>query len=273
MDFLILILLFCFGVLIGSFLNVVILRYNTGLSFWSGRSQCLTCTHTLYWYDLFPLGTFLVNRMRCRYCETRLSSQYPLVELGLGCLFALLGLVYEFELAMAPLLFLSASILSFLVLIFVYDLRHKIIPNAHVYSFIVLSGLYLLVTHFFHTPTNLLLDLLAGPLLAFPFWALWFFSQGTWMGFGDVKLAWGIGWFLGFSAGVSAIILAFWIGAVVSLSIIAYNKIQEKRATSAWMKSLSMKSEIPFAPFLIAGCLIVFYCNISVIDLSILFGG
>ncbi len=272
MDFLIIVVLFGLGVIVGSFLNVVILRYNTGLSFLHGRSQCLTCTHTLEWYDLFPLVSFVVSRMRCRYCSTRLSPQYPLVELGLGLLFASTGLLYSFEASMLPLIITDLAILSFLMLIFVYDVRHKIIPDTHVYSFIALALLHGVLSHVL-LGTNLWSFLFAGPLLALPFWLLWSVSRGTWMGFGDVKLAWGIGWMLGISAGVSAIILAFWIGAVVSLGIMAYNKIRE-RMYPAWIHNpLGMKSEVPFAPFLILGCLLVYYFNFSVIDLSMLFIG
>src|SRR3989344_4006867 len=84
------------------------------------------------------------------------------------------------------------------------------------------------------------------PLLALPFAAIWFLSRGTWMGLGDAKLALGLGWLLGFSQALSGVVLAFWSGAVIGALLIALTK------------KYGMKSEIPFAPFLVLGAVIAF---------------
>ena len=100
-------------------------------------------------------------------------------------------------------------------------------------------------------------DIIAGPVLALPFVLLWLFSKGTWMGLGDAKLVLGIGWTLGLVSAISAIILAFWIGAVISV---------------AWMfivfKKVKARYEIPFGPYLVIGMYLVLFFGIKVIDFS-----
>src|ERR1700752_70221 len=85
---------FVFGTIIGSFLNVVALRYNTGFSL-GGRSRCFSCGKTLYWYKLIPLFSFLIQGGRCRKCHSQISIQYPLVEALTGLVF--LGLFLKFQ--------------------------------------------------------------------------------------------------------------------------------------------------------------------------------
>lgn len=259
---------FFFGTIIGSFLNVVILRYNTGVSL-QGRSKCFSCGKELRWYELMPVLSYLILRGSCRSCKSVISAQYPLVELLTGLLFWGVYIKGHNDLsAIYPL-----TIISLLVIILVYDLRHKIIPNGIVYAFITLSFANLFVDMsemVFQTPT--MLDALAGPILALPFALIWLFSKGRWMGLGDAKLIVGIGWALGFVYGLSAVILAFWIGAAVSLMILGTQKIPIHKLIlpkflfkHSFSKSLlSIKSEIPFAPFLIIGFLLVFFFNITV---------
>jgi prepilin signal peptidase PulO-like enzyme (type II secretory pathway) len=114
-------------------------------------------------------------------------------------------------------------------------------------------------------PANIFyLTLLAGPVLFLPFFILWIVSNGRWIGLGDGKLALGFGWMLGLDYGLSAIVLAFWIGAVVSIFLIARERLNLKK------KQLTMKSEIPFAPYLILGYAIVYFLSIDVMGLHTL---
>mgnify|MGYP003393724366 FL=1 len=230
---------FLLGTIIGSFLNVVILRYNTGVSI-TGRSGCFSCGKKLEWYELVPILSFLFLRGKCSKCNTKISWQYPLVELVTGLLF-----VFSFQYG-----FYYLFIFSLLIVITVYDLRHKIIPDGLVFTFIGLAFLKL----FYYTN---ILDFLAGPILFVPFFLLWYLSKGKWMGFGDAKLAIGIGFFMGFVGGVSSIILGFWIGAMAGLLWIGISAM--------FGKHIGMKSEIPFAPYLILGMLITFFFHINVI--------
>lgn len=251
------IIYFILGTLIGSSLNVVILRYHNR-SFFSGRSRCFSCGKTLRWFELVPIFSYLFLKRRCRSCKSIISAQYILVELGTGLLF-LFAYIKGFTGIEMPIVL---SILSLLTAIFVYDLRHKIIPDGLVSLFILLSFVSLFINTAplsFSLPP--LLDFLAGPLLFLPLFALWFYSKGTWMGLGDGKLALGIGWHLGLELGVSAIVFAFWIGAVVSVLLL----LIQNRKTSNWKKVIkkSRKIEIAFGPFLIAGYLLALYFELN----------
>ncbi len=247
---------FIFGATIGSFLNVVIYRYNSGTSFTCGRSMCFSCGKTLSWYELVPVVSFVLQRGRCIGCKSKISWQYPLVEIMTGLLFVA---VFWSQYSITETVYLLI-LMSIFVVISVYDIRHKIIPDGFVYAFIVLSLLQLV-----WMPNVQVLDWMAGPILFLPFAGLWFFSKGTWMGFGDAKLALGIGWFLGFYAGLSAIILAFWIGSVFGLTLIGIGKA---RGLFLGGTRFTIKSEIPFGPFLILSMLLVFFFSIDVFSLS-----
>ncbi len=222
MDILVLILLFVFGTIIGSFLNVVILRFNTGRSL-GGRSGCMSCGKKLVWYELFPVISYLFLRGVCSKCKTTISWQYPLVEALTGFLFVL---IYMKLIPVMPAEFVQTffylAMTCLLIVIAVYDVKHKIIPNPFVYTFIVLAfiNLFLDSTAWFSMSTWS--HLLAGPILALPFASIWLFSKGTWMGLGDAKLIIGIGWILGLGAGANSIILAFWIAAIWAMWHLVY---------------------------------------------------
>ena len=257
---------FLLGLIIGSFLNVVILRYNTGLGI-SGRSGCFSCGKKLEWYELIPVVSFIVQKGRCRKCGAVLSLQYPLVELLTGFLFLGIFLKYYFLSLSYEHFFFTVFfylvIWSLLVVILVYDLRHKIIPDMLVYGFAFLAFVRVLVD--FRAGFSLA-ELLAGPILFLPFYLLWHVSQGRWIGLGDGKLALGIGWMLGLGYGLSAIVLGFWIGAIVSLILLGLGRLKLLAI------GLTMKSEIPFAPFLILGLALVYFIRIDVVGVHTIFG-
>mgnify|MGYP005860340297 CR=1 FL=1 len=254
MDLFILVLVNILGLIIGSFLNVVIFRLESeeGLG---GRSHCGKCTHMLSWYELVPLFSFIFLRARCRKCKSSISWQYPLVELSTALLFTGVYLVEGVSLTGLLMLVLF----SFLVAIFWYDLRHLIIPNVLVYPFNALAFLLLFIGGDNILSLPFLLEVSAGPLVALPLYLLWLVSGGRWIGFADSKLALGTGWLLGVVSGFSAVMLAFWVGAVFSLSLLL---IQKLLLVSPHF-SLTMKSEVPFAPFLIVGLLLVYFFNIN----------
>ncbi|MDD5068135.1 MAG: prepilin peptidase [Candidatus Pacebacteria bacterium] len=265
-------LVFIFGLIIGSFLNVVILRYNTGTTI-GGRSYCFSCGKILRWYELVPLLSFLIQLGKCRSCKAKISWQYPLVEFSTGVLFVLTALRFQFEVSSLPTILFYFVIESLLVIITVYDIRHKIIPDGLVYAFALLSLGRMILLYFYPIPFTLHpvpFDFLAGPILfLFPFFFLWFISKGRWMGLGDAKLSLGIGWFLGLAYGVSAIILGFWIGAGVSVLLLLFQKIMRgKTSLISLPGNLTMKSEIPFGPFLILGALLVFFLHFDITGLS-----
>jgi prepilin signal peptidase PulO-like enzyme (type II secretory pathway) len=265
------IFVFIFGVIIGSFLNVVILRFKTGRTV-GGRSFCFSCGKVLRALELIPVFSFLYQKGKCKSCKTPLSWQYPLVELITGIVFVI---VYFKTLAGFP--FVSALsmvfywvIFSILIVISVYDMRHKIVPDKLALWFGSLSFVWLLATHniMYFKSLEGILHLFAGLILFLPFYLLWRWSDGEWMGLGDGKLAIGIGFLLGLAKGASAIILGFWIAAAVSLILIGAQKIVKLS-----IPMLKMKSEMPFAPFLVFGTLLAYYFSPDLLSLNVfLFG-
>ena len=91
LNFLSFLVIFVFGLMIGSFLNCVIYRLETGENFLKGRSYCPYCKHVLNWQDLIPILSFLILKGKCRYCQQKISLQYPIVEISTGLLFLLIS--------------------------------------------------------------------------------------------------------------------------------------------------------------------------------------
>jgi len=246
MDYLWVLLILAIGAVVGSFLNVVALRYGMDKSPFVGRSFCPACNRKLSVIDLVPIFSFIFLRGKCRTCRAKISWQYPLVEILTAIVFLL-----AFR---SPLVLLAWCVL---IVIMIYDWRHKIIPDGLALAFGILTLVMVILANF---DGNLFLALLWGPLFAAPFFLLWYFSGGKWMGLGDAKLGLGLGWLLG-AKSFDAFLWAFWIGAGVSLLIVGWQ---------SWQKSqgkLTMKSEVPFAPFLFAATFLVYFFDISAFGL------
>lgn len=251
------------GLVVGSFLNVVILRYGTGLSISKGRSACFSCNTKLSMIELIPLLSYLIQKGRCRTCGSAISAQYPMVELLTSLSAVALVHLFLIQTIDAYQLAILFGIFCVLIAIAVYDIRHKIIPDGMVATFIFLTILFALL-HFINTPyypiVGRYVNLFAGVILFVPFWSLWYFSGGRWIGLGDGKLAIGIGTLLGLPSGLSAIAVAFWVGAFAALSMLVVEKYRVLPYLYKRVPHLTMKSEIPFAPFLIiATILSVFF--------------
>ncbi len=260
------------GLIVGSFLNALSFRFNTGQKFFSkrgmgGRSRCMRCAHELSALDLVPVLSYVFLRGKCRYCGARISWQYPLVEL----IAAVLGaLVYWANPVLTssgvqPLPFLFwFSVWMTLLFVVMYDLKHTIIPwscsGLLAALAVVLLFLNLQTLHF-SVPGPW--TLLAGPLLALPLFLLSLVSGGTWMGWGDSALELSLGWLLavsiGLSAGVTALCLAFWIGAVVGVMLLLLSHIFFRIGFFGY----TIKSEIPFAPFLVLGALLAYFFHVD----------
>lgn len=249
---------FVFGLIIGSFLNVVIVRFNTQKSF-GGRSACMSCQRQLRWYDLIPVISFVALRGRCRTCQSRISSTYPIVEFLTALIFTTLFLKFQNIFFADFIIFIFtyaffASVFSLLLVTAVYDLRHKIIPDVFSWAIGILGflGLFFFNSYGFYPHMPTIMEFLAGPLVAAPFAIFWLISSGTWMGLGDAKLAVGLGWILGLSRAISGFVVAFWIGAIVGLLLVLFSKKH------------GMKSEIPFAPYLVLGTMLAFLFELHI---------
>ena len=254
---------FGFGVIIGSFLNVYIYRFHTGKSL-AGSSHCLSCRTPLKFYDLFPLLSYIGLGGRCRNCRAIIPSRYFWVELITGLLFVtVVNMVMPIQLWPIALILVAT-----LVVVSVYDLAHFIIPDAFVIflSFIALAYVGLM-SYFTGDYISLAWNALAS-VLAFSFFAgLWWYSGGKWIGFGDAKLAIPLAFLVGLTGVFSMLTLAFWLGTIISLSLLAWQRFVKGGQLGYRFKGphLTIKSEVPFAPFLILGFLIVFLFRVDVL--------
>jgi prepilin signal peptidase PulO-like enzyme (type II secretory pathway) len=237
-----------FGLCVGSFLNVVLDRFHTGTLFSRSKSFCFSCSHPLTSRDLLPIVSFFNLRGRCRVCGSRFSARHLLVETSTALLFLLTYLL--FGVTLEALLF--AALFSFLVLIVFYDIKHMIIPDAFSLPWNVLAFLSIFVSgsSLVFDTSHLLNHLATGGLLAFFFWLIWFVTRGKGMGIGDSIFALGIGFVLGFPQALTALLLSFWIGAIISVARMFFGK------GGLLSRRLSLKSEVPFGPYLALGFLI-----------------
>jgi len=272
---------FVFGIIIGSFLNVVALRYNTGRSL-NGRSGCFSCGHTLHAKELIPVFSWLFQRGRCVYCSCKISTYYIWGELLAGVSFALVALRFLFsgvrvtEIMNLPYiigtLFLWL-VVAVLVIIFLYDIRHKIIPDKLSFWFSLLAFISMWLFKFsdgiftyvgFHIPTWS--HFLAGILIPIPFILIWYLSKGRLIGLGDPKLMVGMGFLLGMQQGISSVMISFWLGAIIVLGYMLIMSIRNKTLSMRPRVDI-MKIEIPFAPFLITGLLMVAISGLNIFAL------
>lgn len=245
--------IFFFGLAIGSFLNVLIDRLPNEEKI-TGRSKCDYCGKQLSWYDLIPIVSFILLKGKCRYCHKKISWQYPLVELLTGVLFVLISLnlypVFKpFYLISSPwviyLFFANLALASSLIVVFFSDAKYHIIPDQIQLFFFIFSLILipfysqLLTLVFFH-------KIIAALIIASPIFFIYFLSQGKAMGFGDVKLAFNIGFLLGLKAGFLALYFAFVIGGLTGLLLILLGRKK-------------LKSKIAFGPFLVFGITIMIF--------------
>ena len=255
---------FFYGLIIGSFLNVVIYRFHTGKSL-SGFSHCLSCGKRLKWFELFPLFSYLGLRGRCRGCGCSIPSRYFLVEFLTGVLFFLSATQTTSVLELIYLLLL----MSIFVVIVVYDIRHFIIPDSlTILVTVVVTGWFLLRLSEGTPPTALLLDIAAALGGTAFFYGLWYVSKGKWIGFGDVKLSFPLGLIVGAPLVFTMVVYSFWIGAVISVALVGLSKLQRgKLCLRLGFRNLTIKSVVPFAPFLITGCLLTLFTHLNVLTL------
>ncbi|MSU54431.1 MAG: prepilin peptidase [Candidatus Staskawiczbacteria bacterium] len=238
--------IFLFGLCVGSFLNVVIFRLEKEESFVTGRSHCPKCRHQLIWLDLIPVFSFLFLKGKCRYCSQKISWQYPAVEMATGLLFVLIFLATPYNLI--SILFLL-YIVSFLIVIFIYDLKHYLIPDKILFPAIIISFLYQAIFHTSAMGNYLMASAIACGFLL----AIFLVSKGQWMGFGDVKLAILLGFLIGFPNILLGLFLSFFFGAILGIILMSFKKC-------------GLKSEIPFAPFLILGTLTAMFFGSEIIQ-------
>ena len=241
---------FLIGLGVGSFLNASVFRIRSGESVMKGRSKCLTCEEPIAWYDLIPIVSYFLLRGRCRKCNATFSIQYPLVEFAVGALFFLFYLRYATGFALPAqattdtlIAFFLRDLLftTFLVLIFVYDLKYSLILDRFTIPAMIVALLVNVLLGF--SPVSLLLG---GALLAGFFFLQYSISDGEWVGGGDMRMGAVMGFMLGIQHGLVALFIAYLLGAAVGLILLG-----TKKAT--------MKTRIPFGTFLVIGTLVMMF--------------
>jgi leader peptidase (prepilin peptidase)/N-methyltransferase len=241
-----------FGLVIGSFLNVVAYRVPLGRSVVSPPSACPECGHAIRWHDNLPVVSWLLLGGRCRDCEARISARYPLVEAATGALFVgtflVIGSVWVLP---AYLLFVAASVVLVLT-----DLDHKRIPNRILYPATVAAAVLLAAGAAADGTLSFVPRALAGGGIYFGLLLVIALLARGGFGMGDVKLAFLLGTFLAFQSWEtlwSGIFLAFVIGGVVSLLLLV-------------TKRKGRKDAIPFGPPLIVGAWVALVWGQQLVD-------
>ena len=243
-----LVLLGVLGLIVGSFLNVCIYRLPRGQSInWPG-SRCTTCDRALSWYENIPVVSWLVLRGRCRTCHERVSVMYPIVELVTAALFVAGYLIYGWT----PLLAVRLAFACAMVVLFVVDLQHHLLPNVITVPGIVIG----FVLSLFLPPgwQSSLIGLVAGGGVLFAIAEAWYRLRGIeGLGMGDVKMLAMIGAFLGWKLMLLTLVLSSFAGSVIGVGVIALGRG-------------SMKSALPFGTFLAVGALTAAVAGDVIVD-------
>lgn len=241
------------GLLIGSFLNVVIDRLPLGKSL-GGRSSCDNCGRTLSLWELVPVISYALQGGRSQCCHKRLKLQYSLVEAVTGLSFFLVSFAY---LSRSPILDIQnfASLMSLLIItassiaIALIDWRHHIIPDE------LQLALFLGVVVYQFFTGNLQVSLVGHALIvALPILLLYLLTRGKGMGFGDVKMQMTLGLWLGLVPGFLGLYIGFLAGALYGVILLLLRKA-------------GRKSQIAFGPFLLAGAWVTFWWNQELLHL------
>lgn len=251
-----LVAVFIFGLIYGSFLNVVIYRYDDWRSILRGRSQCRSCQKQLGWFDLIPLFSFLALKGKCRYCQQPVSWQYPVVEFASATLLTAfyyqiffvgsLGIPFT-SLSGILQLILAVIIIGAVIVIFFHDLYEQMVPDEMAWLLLLATILFSLLHHL--SPVATLVGILIGVL---PIMLLVYSSGGRWMGEGDIKIAAAFGALVAYPAVIVYLFGAFLLGGVYGVLAIIVGKAKAKSA-------------VPFVPFLVLGTIIAFFWGQEII--------
>jgi leader peptidase (prepilin peptidase)/N-methyltransferase len=233
---------FLLGMIIGSFLNVCIYRIPRRISIVTPRSFCPNCHHQIAWWQNIPIISFIFLKGKCFYCKRQISRQYPLVELSTGLLTVLL--LYLFGLHV--IIFQYLLLFYVLLVLSVIDRQHKIIPNK-ILVFLFITGVLLnLVFKTFACKQMVLGGMIAlAIMLLLKYYSLIVLKKDG-LGWGDVKLATVLGFFLG---GWSFLLTLF-VGSLIALVIQFFFFLQQREVLS---------KKIALVPYLSLGSLVVIF--------------
>ncbi|MTI54226.1 prepilin peptidase [Geosporobacter ferrireducens] len=233
------IIIFIYGLLIGSFLNVCIYRIPIEKSIIFPASHCPLCSTSLKPIDLIPVASYLSTAGKCRYCGEKISLRYPTFELITALIFSLLYYIFGLSVDF----FVYTFIASLLIVVTGIDLDYQIIPDEIVLIGIGAAVIYILYSYFILKIPISLLSHLGGLLVGGGLFLLIAIASNGGMGGGDIKLMGMLGLWLGIKGILITTFLSFIIGAVISLILLATGQKTRKEA-------------IPFGPFIAAAALI-----------------
>ncbi|MEP6761425.1 MAG: prepilin peptidase [Sporichthyaceae bacterium] len=227
------------GLLIGSFVNVVVWRVPRGESIVSPPSACPSCGESIRPRDNVPVLSWLLLRGRCRHCQARISARYPIVELLTGVVFAVMAVRFGADAVLPAFLYLGAIGVALTMI----DLDVKRLPNAIVLPSYVVALALLTTAALVQGDLSSLLRAVLGMAALFALYFLLALVYPAGMGFGDVKLAGVLGLYLGWLGWAEVVtggFLGFFFGGLVGVALMV-----ARRA--------GRKSQIPFGPFMIVG--------------------
>jgi leader peptidase (prepilin peptidase)/N-methyltransferase len=242
-------LVLLYGLILGSFFNVVGLRAPLKQSIVAPRSACPTCGHQLKPYELIPVISYLFQKGKCRGCQSRISPIYPFFELLTGILFATAPLVIGWS----GELVIALTLISMFIIIVVSDIHYMIIPDKILIWF---AGIFLLERIFI--PLTPWWNSLLGAVTGFVLLLVIALVSKVGMGFGDVKLYALLGFILGFKLVLLSFFFSTLFGAVIG-------------GLALLFKIVKRKQPIPFGPFIAAGTLTAYYWGSELIDLYLQF--
>ncbi len=236
-DLLYCIIIFLYGIVIGSFVNVCIYRIPLKEDIVKERSHCMSCGHVLRWYELIPLVSYLVQKGKCRNCGTKLSVQYPIIEGTNGVLYVLIAVINGFNVDSL----LYCLLISALIALSVIDWRTYEIPIG-INVFILALGLIMTALHY-EDWLNHVIGFFAVSIFIY---IIILATKGRGMGGGDMKLMAAAGLLLGWKE----IILAFILGCILG-SVIHVIRMKVSKA----------EHTLAFGPYLSLGILITVLCG------------
>lgn len=211
LDWILYIVVFLYGIVFGSFLNVVIYRIPKEESLWKVSSHCMSCGYHLKWYDLIPLFSWLFLRGKCRKCGEKISVQYPLIEATNGLLWVIVFFFYGVSVESI----LYFALVSALLALSVIDFRTYIIPFGFNVFIFLLGAINLAYRIIWVEKPNVWLYVIGFFTVSGITYAMYFFSKGRAIGGGDVKLMAAAGFLIGWKLILLSFILGCILGAVI----------------------------------------------------------
>ena len=240
------------GLIFGSFATVVAYRVPRGESIVTGRSHCPSCGTQIAWFENIPVFSYLFLRGKCRHCGARISPRYFFIELACAALFA--ALVWCFGVSFETGVY--AAFFWTLVVLTAIDLEHKLLPNKIVFPAFIIGWLALTATAAIEGDFSQLVGAAVGAAVFGGFLFTVAFIAPAGMGFGDVKLAFVLGTFLGFAGGIgytlTGMFLSFMLGGVLGIALL--------------LRGRNRKTEVPFGPFLAGGTVLAIFVADNLLD-------